>query len=357
MQPTDPNQFTEKAWEAIVNSQEVARRMRQQNLEVEHVILALLEINDTAAVVLERAQLDPAQVARQLENFGQRQPRGGAGDQLYLGRGLDALLDRADVARESWGDREIGIDHLLLAFADDDRVGRKILRSLRVDPQDVEAAIREIRSAIKAHDTELLALLLRSGTRGHDVLSVSTRLLAEAGSLSGLLGWQAGDFRRVKGIGPVKALQLLTALEIARRLLGRNVTESPLLAAPEVIANYLQPVAAGLDVEKFWVLCLNRRNRLIKRVEISSGTAHSTLAHPREVFRAAVRTGASAVVCAHNHPSGDPSPSSADLQITRLLREAARAVDIPLLDHVVVGRPTADPTGRGYYSFREAGLL
>jgi ATP-dependent Clp protease ATP-binding subunit ClpB len=154
MQPTDPNQFTEKAWEAIVNSQEVARRMRQQNLEVEHVILALLEINDTAAVVLERAGLDPAQVARQLENFGQRQSRGGASDQLYLGRGLDAMLDRADVARESWGDREIGIDHLLLAFADDDRVGRKILRSLRVDPQDVEAAIRDIRAAIKTQERE-----------------------------------------------------------------------------------------------------------------------------------------------------------------------------------------------------------
>lgn len=154
MQPTDPNQFTEKAWEAIVNSQEVARRMRQQNLEVEHVILALLEINDTAAVVLERAQLDVAQVARQLEAFGQRQPRSGGGDQLYLGRGLDAMLDRADVARESWGDREIGIDHLLLAFADDDRVGRKILRSLRVDPQDVEAAIRDIRAAIKTQERE-----------------------------------------------------------------------------------------------------------------------------------------------------------------------------------------------------------
>jgi len=154
MQPTDPNQFTEKAWEAIVNSQEVARRMRQQNLEVEHVILALLEINDTAAVVLERAQLDVAQVTRQLEAFGQRQTRSGQGDQLYLGRGLDTMLDRADVARESWGDREIGIDHLLLAFADDDRVGRKILRSLRVDPQDVEAAIRDIRAAIKTQERE-----------------------------------------------------------------------------------------------------------------------------------------------------------------------------------------------------------
>ena len=204
MQPTDPNQFTEKAWEAIVNSQEVARRMRQQNLEVEHVILALLEINDTAAVVLERAQLDPAQVARQLENFGQRQPRGGAGDQLYLGRGLDALLDRADVARESWGDREIGIDHLLLAFADDDRVGRKILRSLRVDPQDVEAAIREIRSAIKAQErsTEAAGPARDSVSKEEDPLEALERFgrdlteQARAGKLDPVIG-RDEEIRRV----------------------------------------------------------------------------------------------------------------------------------------------------------------
>ncbi|MBD2553081.1 AAA family ATPase [Limnothrix sp. FACHB-708] len=204
MQPTDPNQFTEKAWEAIVNSQEVARRMRQQNLEVEHVILALLEINDTAAVVLERAQLDPAQVARQLENFGQRQPRGGAGDQLYLGRGLDALLDRADVARESWGDREIGIDHLLLAFADDDRVGRKILRSLRVDPQDVEAAIREIRSAIKAQErsSEATGPARDSVSKEEDPLEALERFgrdlteQARAGKLDPVIG-RDEEIRRV----------------------------------------------------------------------------------------------------------------------------------------------------------------
>jgi DNA repair protein RadC len=105
------------------------------------------------------------------------------------------------------------------------------------------------------------------------------------------------------------------------------------------------------------VLCLNRKNRLIKQVEITSGTATSSLAHPREVFRAAIRHGATAVVCVHNHPSGDPAPSAADVQVTRQLREAAKAVDIDLLDHVIVGRPAADPQGRGYYSFREAGVL
>jgi DNA repair protein RadC len=105
------------------------------------------------------------------------------------------------------------------------------------------------------------------------------------------------------------------------------------------------------------VLCLNRKNRLIKQVEITSGTATSSLAHPREVFRAAIRHGATAVVCVHNHPSGDPAPSAADVQVTRQLREAARAVDIELLDHVIVGRAAADPRGLGYHSFRESGVL
>lgn len=206
-------------------------------------------------------------------------------------------------------------------------------------------------------DAELLALMLRSGTRGQDVLTLATKLVAEAGSIAGLLTWTEPDFRRLKGIGRVKALQLVTAMEVARRALCAPGTEAPLLNRADLVASYLQPVASGLEVEKLWVLCLNRKNRLLKRVEVSSGTATSALAHPREIFRAAIREAASSIVCAHNHPSGDPSPSAADLQITRQLRDAAKAVEICLLDHVIVGRPGADPAGRGYYSFREAGLI
>jgi DNA repair protein RadC len=206
-------------------------------------------------------------------------------------------------------------------------------------------------------DTELLAMLVRSGTKGQDVLTLSSRLISEAGSLAGLLAWHEADFRNLKGIGRVKALQLVATMEVARRAISFPAIESPVLSRADQIAASLQSVASGLDVEKFWVLCLNRRNRLRKRVEISSGTATAALAHPREVFRSAIREGASALVCVHNHPSGDPSPSAADIQLTRQLREAAAAVDIPLLDHVIVGRRGADPLGRGYYSFREAGLL
>lgn len=206
-------------------------------------------------------------------------------------------------------------------------------------------------------DTELLALLLRSGQRGRSVVVIAQQLLAEAGSLAGLVRWTESDFRRQKGIGRVKALQLLAVMEVARRVLVSGQGDHPQLSRAQEVFAYLEPLAASLTVEKFWVLCLNRRNRLIKCVEVSSGTATSSLAHPREVFREAIRHGAAALLCAHNHPSGDPAPSAADVQVTRQLREAARAVEIDLLDHIVVGRRATDPRGLGYYSFREAGVL
>lgn len=206
-------------------------------------------------------------------------------------------------------------------------------------------------------DTELLAMLLRSGRKGHSVVGMSQQLITEAGSLAGLTRWREADFRRVKGIGHVKALQLLTVMEIARRVMGETADPNPVLNRPELIHRHFQALVTGLAVEKFWVLCLNRKNRLIKQVEVTSGTATSSLAHPREVFREAVHHGATAVVCVHNHPSGDPAPSAADVQVTRQLREAARTLDIDLLDHVIVGHASADPRGTGYYSFRESGVI
>ncbi len=206
-------------------------------------------------------------------------------------------------------------------------------------------------------DTELLALILRSGTRGHDVMSLAARLLNEAGSLRALTRWRDTDFRRLKGIGRIKALQLCTVMELTRRMLG---AEDKILRAfnqPEDTFSYLRPRTLGLEVEKFWVLSLNTRNRLLRCTELTSGTARQTLVRPAEVIREVVREGATAFLVAHNHPSGDPAPSAADMRITRQLREAASVVDLHFHDHVVLGEPAADPVGRGYYSFRLGGHL
>lgn len=207
-------------------------------------------------------------------------------------------------------------------------------------------------------DTELLAMILQgNGTRPEEAVGLATRLMAEAGSIAGLLSWTPADYRRMKGIGQVKGLQLAATAEIARRMLTAQREAAPMMNRADLIAAHMAPTAAGLQIEKFWVLCLNRKSRLLKQVEITSGTATAALAHPREFFRAAIRESAAAIVCVHNHPSGDPAPSAPDLHVTRQLREAAKAVDIELLDHVIVGRAETDPLGRGHYSFREAGIL
>ncbi|MDX2187232.1 MAG: DNA repair protein RadC [Opitutaceae bacterium] len=230
------------------------------------------------------------------------------------------------------------------------------LREVAPSERPQERLLRLGASALS--DRELVALLLRSGTRGRDVFGVAHDLLAEAGSLARLATWNCTDFQRIQGVGTVKAVQLAAVAELGRRVSAQTLAQAqPVLDRPELAAAFLRPWTDGLTVEKFWVLCLNRKNRLIHRAEITSGIATSSLAHPREVFRVAVREGAVAVICAHNHPSGDPAPSSADIAVTRQLREASRALDITLLDHVILGTPAHDPLGRGHYSFREAGLL
>jgi len=229
------------------------------------------------------------------------------------------------------------------------------LRGTVAEERPQERLEREGAAALS--DTELLAMLLRSGTQGMDVLSLAARLIEEAGSLAGLTEWLEDDFRRFKGVGRVKALQLLTVMEVAKRILRQSHGISPRIESAERAAAYLAPLAVGLRVEKFWVLSLNARQHLIRCRELSSGTSQGTPAHPREIFRIGIRDGASAIVVAHNHPSGDPTASPEDLRLTSQLSEAARALEIPLLDHVILGTKTADPLQRGYYSFRELGLI
>jgi len=200
-------------------------------------------------------------------------------------------------------------------------------------------------------------MLLRSGSQGMDVLAVAQRLIAEAGSLHGLLRWSVEDFTAMRGIGKVKALQLITVMEIARRVLNQSMGTDVAFDTAEKVYEYMLPQCAGLDVEKFWVLCLNRKNRLLRCVEVTSGTASSSLAHPREVFREAVRLSATAIIAAHNHPSGDPSPSQSDIRVTKQMREAGKLIDIPVLDHVIIGQRSCDAHGQGYYSFQAGGML
>jgi DNA repair protein RadC len=202
-----------------------------------------------------------------------------------------------------------------------------------------------------------MELLIGTGTKGASVQVVALELLKASGGLGALSAWEVGDFQQVHGLGPAKAMELMATLELARRLREQAFNPEEKIDSPLKVWQRLEPLAAGLAVEKCWVLSLNRRHRLLALQEISSGTATSSLMHPREVYRQVLRQGASATIVAHNHPSGDPSPSSADRSVTRQLAEAGRLVGVELLDHVVIGRPEFDPTGKGWFSFGEAGLI
>lgn len=131
----------------------------------------------------------------------------------------------------------------------------------------------------------------------------------------------------------------------------------PLTSAEKVVAYMDRAFDAAPLAECFFVILLSRRNHPRARHLVTTGTLTSALAHPREVYRPAILGGAAAIICVHNHPSGDPSPSAADIQLTRQLRDAGRFIDITLLDHVIIGDRDVDPLGRGYYSFREAGVV
>ena len=160
-------------------------------------------------------------------------------------------------------------------------------------------------------------MLIRSGNAKRDVLAIADDIINQSDSLFGLLKWDASDFQRIQGIGKIKALQLSTQIEIAKRMMQSKRSSQIFLDEAQKVWDYLYPEVRADTVEKVWVLCLDRKNKLIRAEPITSGTASGSLVHPREVFRPAIRHGASAIILAHNHPSGDPTPSSADLKVTK----------------------------------------
>jgi ATP-dependent Clp protease ATP-binding subunit ClpB len=152
MQPTDPNKFTDKAWDAIVKSQDIARSYLQQQLDVEHLLLALLEPNELGDRILNKAGIELSRFQQQLDAFTQRQPKIGKSEQLYLGRNLDLLLDRAEAARAKMEDEFISIEHILLGFAQDDRIGRRLYKTFNLDTAKLETAIQSVRGSQKVTD-------------------------------------------------------------------------------------------------------------------------------------------------------------------------------------------------------------
>jgi DNA repair protein RadC len=195
-------------------------------------------------------------------------------------------------------------------------------------------------------DAELLALLLRTGAPGVDALAVASKLLAAHGGLQGLARSDADELPRVPGLGRAKRASLRASLELARRLAAGRLEPGTAIRGPADVFRYFHPGLRHARQERFLVVLLDGRHRVLRQELVSQGTLTASLVHPREVFRPALRESAAALVLVHNHPSGDPTPSPEDREITGRLIRAGELLGVPVVDHVVVAE-------RGYASLRD----
>jgi DNA repair protein RadC len=222
------------------------------------------------------------------------------------------------------------------------------MRTLSINDRPREKLFRL--GAAGLGDNELTAIVVGSGSRRGNALMLANDILEATGGLHGIPRASADDLRRITGMGAAKAAQVLAAVELGRRTLLRCPPARIQFANPREVASYLLPQFGSRPVEQFGLLTLDTKHRLIRTSVVSVGTLDSSPAHPREIFREAASAAAAAVVLFHNHPSGDPSPSRDDIDLTRRLVQAGEIMGIDVIDHVIL----ADTR---YFSFREAGKL
>jgi DNA repair protein RadC len=198
-------------------------------------------------------------------------------------------------------------------------------------------------------NAELLAILLRVGTPGENVVALSTRLLKEFDGLGGLSKASFSELSKVKGVNTAKIAQLKAALELGRRLLLTSADVRPQITSPNDAANLLMLEMGSLEQEHLRTILLDTKNRVLSSHTVYIGNVNSSIIRISEVFREAIRENATALIVAHNHPSGDPTPSPEDVPVTRSIVEAGTLLSIEVLDHLVIGR-------QRFVSLKERGL-
>jgi DNA repair protein RadC len=187
-------------------------------------------------------------------------------------------------------------------------------------------------------DAALLAILLRTGRQGKDAVALAREMLSELGGFQGLLSASCEDLLNIKGIGQAKIAQILAAMEIVKRQLRQPLKKPNIVQSPSALFEYLKVSMGNLNKEEFRLLHLNRAKALIAEEIVFRGTVDNAFVYPREIVESALRKKASALILAHNHPTGEAEASEEDLQLTRSLVQACWTVDIPILDHIIVGR-------------------
>lgn len=197
---------------------------------------------------------------------------------------------------------------------------------------------------------EILAILLRTGSHGENVLELSERILTDTGGITGLAKLTVHELRQVHGIGPAKAAQVKAALELGKRCACADPVSRPMINTPSDAADLVMEEMRKLDREHFRIIHLSTRNHVLGICPVSVGSLNSSIVHPRECFKDAIRRNANTIILLHNHPSGDPTPSSEDIEITRRLAEGGKILGIEVLDHIVIG-------DKKYVSLKEQGVL
>lgn len=222
---------------------------------------------------------------------------------------------------------------------------------LREVPQEERPRERMLQYGAGAlSHAELLAILLRTGTVSESALRLAGRILSESGGLRSLVDMSKDQLTQIKGIGDAKALQIQAGIELGRRLAKSTFEERVTIRSPKDIADLVSEDLRYLQKEHFVCLFLNTKNHLLAQETLSMGSLNASIVHPREVFRAAIKRSSASIICVHNHPSGDPTPSPEDIQLTHRLVEAGTIIGIEVLDHVIIG-------DQRFISLKEQGFM
>ena len=223
------------------------------------------------------------------------------------------------------------------------------LSDIPINERPMEKLIRF--GADSLSNAELLAVILRTGTRGENIISLSNRILSELDGLDGLLNLNIQDISKIKGVKNVKASQILAIVELFNRFKTLKATKEQLkITSPKDIGNLLMNEMSNLNQEVLKVVLLNTKNIVIGDKNIFKGTLNTSIVHPREIFREALKSGCANIIISHNHPSGDPTPSKEDINMTLRIKECSNIMGIGLLDHIIVGN-------NKYISLKEKGII
>jgi DNA repair protein RadC len=197
---------------------------------------------------------------------------------------------------------------------------------------------------------ELLAIILRTGSKEESVIGLAERLLTTMKGISNLREATVEELVKIKGIGPTKAIQLLATIELGKRLLNERREEKVAIRSPKDGADYVMEDLRHLSQEHFVALYLNTKNQVIHQQTVFIGSLNASIVHPREVFKEALKRSAASLLCFHNHPSGDPTPSREDIEVTKRLVDCGIMLGIEVLDHIIIG-------DKKYVSLKEKGLV